>query len=43
MLLLLIKEGIPSMLYETHTYEPYAQSKKQANEKVSIINKLDFK
>jgi len=39
----LIKAGIPSMLYETYTYEPYAQSKKQANEIVSIIDKLDFK
>jgi len=36
----LIKKGIPSIIYETYTYEPPAQTFKQAMEIVSIIDSL---
>lgn len=36
----LLNSGIPSMIYETYTYEPYEQTKKQANEIVLIVDKL---
>jgi hypothetical protein len=39
----LIKSEIPSIIYETYTYESYNQTRKQAQEIVSIIDKLDLK
>ncbi len=38
----LIDAGIPSMIYETYTYEPYNQTLKQAHEIVPLIDKLDL-
>jgi hypothetical protein len=38
----LIDVGIPSMIYETYTYEPYNQTLKQANEIVGLVDKLDL-
>ena len=39
----LIKSGIPSMIYETYTYESIDQTQKQAQEITSIIDKLKFR
>lgn len=39
----LIKSGIPSMIYETYTYESYNQTLKQAQEIVSLVDKLNLK
>jgi len=38
----LIKAGIPSIIYETYTYEPYNQTLKQALQITSIIDSLIF-
>lgn len=38
----LIKSGIPSMIYETYTYESINQTQKQAQEITSIIDNLKF-
>jgi len=36
----LIQAGIPAMIYETYTYESPEQTKKQANEVVSVVDQL---
>lgn len=38
----LIKSGIPSMIYETYTYESINQTQKQAQEITSIVDNLKF-
>jgi len=38
----LLKAGIPSIIYETYTYEPYNQTLKQALQIASIIDGLTF-
>lgn len=38
----LIKAGIPAMIYETYTYEAYNQTLTQAQEIVSLVDKLDL-
>ncbi|CEL25696.1 hypothetical protein [Methanobacterium formicicum] len=36
----LIQAGIPSMIYETYTYQSQNQTQKQANEMVSVVDQL---
>lgn len=38
----LIEGGIPSLIYETNTYEPINQTRKQTQELVSVVDKLDL-
>lgn len=38
----LIKSGIPTVLYETYAYEPYNQSKTQADQFITILDKIQI-
>lgn len=38
----LIKAGIPSLIYETYTYESYEQTQKHAEEITTVIDKLNL-
>ena len=38
----LTKSGIPSMLYETYTYQSYNQTKKESQELVTVVDKINY-
>jgi hypothetical protein len=38
----LIKSGIPAIIYETYGYEPYNQTKKQADQFISVLDKIQI-
>ncbi|WJI10446.1 hypothetical protein FGU46_10280 [Methanobacterium sp. CWC-01] len=39
----LIKSGIPAIIYETYGYEPYNQSKKQADQFITVLDQIEIK
>ena len=39
----LIKSGIPSIIYETYTYQPYNKTKKESQELVAVVDNLIYK
>lgn len=38
----LIKSGIPAIIYETYGYEPYNQSKKQADQFIVVLDQVEI-
>ena len=39
----LIKSGIPTIIYETYTYQSYEQTKKESQELVAVVDNLIYK
>ncbi len=38
----LIKSGIPAIIYETYLYEPYSQTKKQADQFIVVLDQVEI-